>query len=151
MKNPNARLPENEWQKVLIRLRDELLQCPNCQDDIFLNKFTKDETIKCNCGHSYSYPLRLELGKYHVPLFPDVKLYACHTRGGNDDYTAVTGEVIMNKNNPALWGIKNLSGDSWFIKPENGEGKNIENGSVIPIASNLNIQFKEITGKIIKE
>jgi hypothetical protein len=91
------------------------------------------------------------LGKYHVPLFPGVKLYACHTRGGSDDYTTVTGEVIMNKNNPALWGIKNLSGDSWFIKSENGEEKNIENGSVIPIASNLNIQFKEITGKIIKE
>jgi hypothetical protein len=29
--------------------------------------------------------------------------------------------------------------------------KTIENGSVIPVASNLNIQFKEITGKIIKE
>ena len=56
----------------------------------------------------------------------------------------------MNKNNPAIWGIKNLSGDSWFMTPENGEGKNIENNSVVPVALNLNIQFKEITG-IIKE
>jgi DNA-binding helix-hairpin-helix protein with protein kinase domain len=151
MKNPNARLPENEWQKVLVRLRDELLQCPSCTDDMFLNRFPKGGTIQCNCGHSYSYPLRLALGKYNVPLFPGVKLYACHTRGGNDDYAVITGEVIMNKNNPALWGIKNLSGDSWLMSPENGEDKNIENGSVIPIASNLSIRFKEITGKIIKE
>jgi hypothetical protein len=78
-------------------------------------------------------------------------LYACHTVAHNDDYGTITGEVIMNKNNPSLWGIKNLSKDSWFMTPENGEGKNIENGSVIPIASNLNIQFKDVTGKIIKE
>jgi hypothetical protein len=37
------------------------------------------------------------------------------------------------------------------MTPENGDGKNIENGSVIPITSSLTIQFKEITGKIIKE
>jgi len=151
MKNPNARLPENEWQKVLVRLRDELLSCPSCKDDIFLNRAAKGDTIKCLCGHSYSYPLRLRLEKYNVPLFPGVKLYACHTQGGNDDYAAVTGEVIMNKNNPALWGIKNLSGDSWYMTPENGEGKSIDKGSVIPITSNLDIQFKEITGKIVKE
>jgi hypothetical protein len=68
MKNPNARLPENEWQKVLIRLRDELLQCPACQDDIFLNKFSKGETIKCNCGHSYT-PCVLKWGNTMSPCF----------------------------------------------------------------------------------
>jgi hypothetical protein len=151
MKNPNSRLPENEWQKVLVRFRSELLSCPSCNDDILLNLFAKGKTIKCACGHSYSYPLRLVLGNYKVPLFPGVKLYACHTRGNSDDYSTITGEVIMNKNNPSLWGIKNLSGDSWYMTPENGDDKNIENGSVIPITSNINIQFKEITGKIIKE
>jgi len=151
MKNPNTRLPENEWQKILVRLRDILLQCPSCKNDILLNHHPKGQTVKCACGSSYSYPLHLELEKYNVPLFPGVKLYACHTRGNSDDYATITGEVIMNKNNPSLWGIKNLSGDSWFMTPENGEGKNIENASVVPIAANLNVQFKEITGKIIKD
>jgi serine/threonine protein kinase len=149
MKNPNVRLPENEWQKVLVRLRDELLECPFCKDDLFLNQFKKGDPIKCGCGHSFSYPLRLTLDKYSVPLFPGVKLYACHTRGSNDDYNTVTGEIIMNKNNPALWGIKNRSGDSWLMKPVNSEEKRIENDSVIPIAVNMAIQFKEIAGKII--
>jgi hypothetical protein len=57
----------------------------------------------------------------------------------------------MNKNNPALWGIKNLSGDSWYMTPAAGEGKNIENGSIVPIASNLDVQFRGVSGKIIKE
>jgi hypothetical protein len=152
MKNPNARLPENEWQKILIRLRDELLECPSCKDDLFLNKFSVGNIIKCSsCGHSYSYPLRLDLGKYSVPLFPGTKLYACHTKDANDDYTTVTGEVIMNKNNPTLWGIKNLSGDSWYMTPTAGDSKIIGNDSIVPIASNLEVQFKGISGRIIKE
>jgi serine/threonine protein kinase len=150
MKNPNTRLPENEWQKILVRLRDELLECPACNDDLFLNHFQVGGTIKCICGHSYSYPLRLDFGKYSVPLFPGVKFYTCHTVDGNDDYNTTTGEVIMNKNNPSLWGIRNLSNDSWFMFPESGDGKNIENGSVIPIGTNLTIQFKGINGKIVK-
>jgi hypothetical protein len=91
------------------------------------------------------------LGKYRVPLFPGVELYACHTRDANDDYTTSTGEVIMNKNNPSLWGIKNLSGEPWYMTPESGEGKNIDDGAIVPIASNLSVQFKGVTGKIIKE
>ena len=151
MKNPNARLPDNEWQKVLIRLRGELLQCPSCKKIILLYLFPKGQALKCGkCGNSYSHPFSLRLEKYDVPLFPGVKLYACHTVGGSDDYAKVTGEVIMNKNNPALWGIKNISGDSWFMTPEGGEGKIIENGSIIPVASNLGVLFKDAGGKILK-
>jgi len=146
MSNTNLRLPENEWQKVLVRLRDVLLQCPSCKEDIFLNHFQKGNTIKCSNGHSFSYPLNLKLGNYNIPLFPGVKLYACHTRAGNDDYSTVTGEVIMNKNNPSLWGIKNLCDDSWYMEAEE---KKIDNGSVIPIATNMKVQFKEIAGEII--
>jgi DNA-binding helix-hairpin-helix protein with protein kinase domain len=151
MKNPNARLPENEWQKILVRLRSELLRCPSCKDDIFLNQHEKGKKIKCpSCKRSFSYPFRLALGNYTIPLFPGTKLYACHTRGGSDDYSAVTGEVVTNKSDPSIWGIRNLSGDCWLTAPENGEGTNIENKSVVPIASNLTIQFREIAG-IIKE
>ena len=150
MKNRNSRLNDNQWQKILIRFRNELLHCNSCKSVVLLYLQSKDAAIKCSCGYSCSYPLRLDFGEYSVPLFPGVKLYACHTRADGDDYSTVTGEVIMNKNNPSLWGIKNLSGDSWFMIPESGEGKNIDNGSVVPIATNLSIQFKEITGKITK-
>jgi DNA-binding helix-hairpin-helix protein with protein kinase domain len=151
MKNPNARLPENEWQKALVQLRDELLACLACKNDLFVNQFKKDSPIKCRCGHSYSYPLRLDLGKYKAPLFPGKKLYSCHTVDGSDDYDTVTGEVIMNKNNPSLWGIKNLSPDSWLMTPAEGEGKNIDAGAIVPVAPNVSIRFKGIHGRIIKE
>jgi serine/threonine protein kinase len=150
MKNPNARLPENEWQKVLVRFRDELLFCPACGAELMLNLFERGKQIKFRCGHTYSYPYRLLIGKYEVPLFPKNKLYACHIVNGSDDYNISLGEVIISKKDPSLWGIKNLSDFSWFFTPESGEGKAIDKDSIVPIASNIQIQFNGITGKVVK-
>jgi serine/threonine protein kinase len=151
MKAPDLRLPENEWQKVLVRFRDELLVCPLCGSELMLNLFSKGHQIKFSCGHSFSYPYCLAIGRYNVPLFPGSRLYACHTVDANDDYNTVTGEIIVNKNNPSLWGIKNMSKDSWFMMPAEGEEKSIEPGSIVPITSNMSIKFKDIDGKIVKE
>jgi len=150
MKDPNKRLPENEWQKILIRLHDEVLICLTCKNELLLNQYGIGG-IKCACGSTYSYPLRLKTDKYAVPLFPGNKLYACHTTGGSDDYDTLTGEVIVNKNNPTLWGIKNLSKNTWFITSPGGEAKPIESGAVVPIATQLPITLNSINALIIKE
>jgi serine/threonine protein kinase len=150
MKNPNARIPENEWQKILIRLREDLLFCPACGAEIFLSLFEKGKQIQFRCGHNYSYPYSLVIPQERVPLFPGNKLYACHTVDSSDDYNTLTGEVVMNKNNPALWGIKNLSDFTWYMTIEQGGTKAIKKGEVVPVASNIQIQFSGITGKIDK-
>ena len=150
MKDPDARLPDNEWQKLLIRFRGTLLKCPHCSSEICLALVPHGDTLKFDCGSSYSYPFALVDSRHKTPLFPGSKLYACLTSNNIDDYTTVTGEVIMNKNNPALWGIKNLSGAIWnFIAP-NGIAKEVPNGSVVPIGSNLEITFDGITAKVEK-
>jgi hypothetical protein len=38
--------------------------------------------------------------------------YACHTAKTSDDYGQVMAEAVMNKNNPALWGIKTFPATS---------------------------------------
>lgn len=57
----------------------------------------------------------------------------------------------MNKNNPALWGIKNLSGAEWSFATQSSEVKKIGNGSVIPVANDLEITFDGITAKVEKQ
>jgi serine/threonine protein kinase len=148
MKDPNARLPANEWQKMLIRLRDESISCPFCKRDWAITALSQNASISCGCGRSYSMPLRLQVDKYGVPLFPGKKLYACHTREGSDDYHTVTGEVIMHKDNPGLWGIKNLSQDAWEMITSKGEHKRIDPGSVVPIGPGVSVMFTELTGTI---
>lgn len=150
MKNPNMRLPENEWQKILVHLRDSLLKCPSCAEEIFISQVPKGQSVKFACGSSCSYPFALEIGKRKFPLFPGKILYACHTSKNCDDYKTKTGEVIMNKNNPALWGVKNLSDKTWSFETASGEKKEIAKNSVIPIAKDLKINFDGAVGAIVE-
>ena len=149
MKNPNSRMPDNEWQKVLVRLRDNYLTCPQCGTMRPIEKITQNDQIVCKCGCAYSYPLELSIDKYAVPLFPGKKLYECHT-SESDDYNSVTGEVIVKKDNPGLWGIKNTSSYTWNVLFPDGANKSIDTGSVLPIAEGLVITFKNVTGKTRK-
>lgn len=150
LKDPNRRLTENEWQKLLIRFRGTLLRCPHCSSEICLALVPHGDTLKFGCGSTYSYPFALEDGSHKTPLFPGSRLYSCLTSKSIDDYSTVTGEVIMNKNNPALWGIKNLSDAKWTFTTKSGESKTVERGAVVPIASDLEITFDGLTAKVSK-
>jgi hypothetical protein len=155
MKNPNRRLTENEWQKKLVLLRAGLLSCPAGHHEAheeFLNSFKPGETVSFDCGHSYSYPFMLNLNTYRIPLFPGMEIYSCQTVKDSDDYDTVTGEVLMNKANPKLWGLRNLSDITWFYTPPNsGEARPVEKGKVIPVGSGVKINFNGIEGIIQKE
>jgi serine/threonine protein kinase len=146
MKNPNARLAGNVWQKTLIQLRDEFSICPHCKES--LDPWIGSNVIRCGCGLSYSQPERLHIGAYHVPVFPGQKLYACHTIDGSNDFAAVTGEVVTSKKNAGQLGIKNLSDDAWTFTGQKGEVKTVTKGNVVPIFFIDAIEFKKISGKI---
>jgi DNA-binding helix-hairpin-helix protein with protein kinase domain len=154
MKNPQVRIIENEWQKLLVRLRDEwYVTCPSCGRAVFLQDCDAATGLKCSgCGSSFSYPRRLGIKQgsvlYNVPLFPGKKIYACHIVKDNDDYRAVLGEVVMNKNNIRLWGIKNLSPEIWKIKTPDGGEKDIAPGGAIPIGPGVTVNFAGAGGNI---
>jgi len=150
MKNPQKRLIENDWQKILVRSRDEwMITCPSCGKAIVLTEQVTGKQMICGgCKSSFSYPKILTVNKYNVPLFPGKKLYACHTSDKNDDYITETAEVIMNKNNPALWGIKNLTGGTWKMKTPDGAEKEIQPQGTIPIGSGITIEFNGINGAV---
>jgi serine/threonine protein kinase len=154
MKNPQVRIIENEWQKLLVRLRDEwYVICPSCGRALFLRGQDTKAGLNCSgCNSSFSYPRRLGVKQgsmpYNIPLFPGKKIYACHIVKDSDDYRAVLGDVVMNKNNPSLWGIKNLSQDTWRIKPPAGEEREIGPGGAVPIGPGLTVNFSGAIGNI---
>jgi len=148
MKNPHVRLAESQWEKVLIQLRDELLECPKCKRNILL----KDSTIKiiCSgCKMEFNPPFRLDVNGYKIPLFPGVKIYERHI-GDSTDYEKSVGEVIMNKSNPSLWGIKNISDTIWVMSAPGKEDKQIAKDAVVPVAEGVSAKFKNCSGKIVK-
>lgn len=156
MKDPSKRLTENEWQKLLVKLRDDIIICPICGSESFINniKFDASGIAVCanqKCGIKFSKPMKLRLKDYEINMFPKNKLYKCHTDGNSDDYEIETGEVIQNKNNPNLWGIQNKSKDqTWLMKAPDGRTENIPPSSVIPIMDGMEITFLNATGTIQK-
>jgi DNA-binding helix-hairpin-helix protein with protein kinase domain len=154
MKNPQARMIENEWQKLLVRLRDEwYVTCPSCGRAVYLQGCSAVTGLRCSgCGLSFSYPRRLVIKQgavlYNIPLFPGKKIYACHIVKDSDDYRTVSGEVVMNKNNPNLWGIKNISPGTWKFNTPDGMEKEIPPGGAIPIGPGVVVNFAGTTGNI---
>lgn len=146
IKDPNERLPDNEWQKKLIRFLGEILRCPVCGSEQMLYQFKKGKTMRFRCGHSFSYPYTLKVKGYELALFPGQKILSCHIVKNNDDFKKIEGEVILNKKNPSLWGIKNLSGASWTFGAEH---KTVPPGSVLPVAVDLEINFGGENANII--
>jgi hypothetical protein len=87
----------------------------------------------------------LHVGKNRVVLEPGKKLYSHHLDKYSSSYNEVVGEVIANKKNPALWGLRVKIGENILIKDANGNEKTIAAGGVIPIVKGLKIKFNETT------
>lgn len=150
IKNPNVRLPDNEWQKKLLRFLDEILICPVCGNEQALYQFTTGQPMTFSCQHKFSYPHLLRVKDYGVPLFPGTKIRACHIDISSDDYTQIEGEVTISKKNNSIWGIRNLGEKTWSFSTSDGQLKTIGTNSVVPIASDMEICFGNTTGKVEK-
>ena len=156
MREPQVRMTDNEWQKLLVRLRDEwYVICPSCGRAIFLQGCDDASGLKCSgCAAFFSFPRRLSIKqgstRYDIPLFPGKKIYACHIIKDSDDYRSALGEVVMNKNNPSLWGIKNLSTQKWTMETPAGARKEISPDGAVPIGPGVTVHFGSIEGNINK-
>ena len=51
--------------------------------------------------------------------------------------------VIVNKNNPSLWGIKFKLENNIQIKDKDENVKEIDKNGVVPIVNNLKIKFSD--------
>jgi serine/threonine protein kinase len=154
LKAPTKRLTENDWQNRLVRLRGEILTCV-CGGNFFashVKQKVRQGVFECpECKMPCSYPLKLEIKTYPVYLFPHNKLYRCHTDMDSDDYKTPTGEVVQNKKDRGLWGIKNLSGAVWQCSFDGGPDRAVSPEGVVPVREGTQIRFQQIAGAITKE
>ena len=129
---PDKRLIEKQWLDLLIRLRSDICSC-SCGSQSFAPCFERDEEGKliCPCGTHFAPALELCSGKNRVLLSDGTKLF--------DEDFSVYAEVVRNKVNPSLWGLKNHSFDTWSCTLPNGQEKEIPQGSAAPIFTGTKI------------
>ena len=141
----NSRTTEIEWLKILCRYRDELISC-SCGEEYIYGFNEEKQNNKCpNCKADTRRFCYIQIGKNIVLLEPNKYLYQIHLNKYSSEYNTTVCEVIQNKNNPMIWGIKlNLTEDV-TIKDSQGNEKTIDKNGVIPIVSGLKIKFNETT------
>lgn len=136
LNEPQKRLIEKQWLDLLKRLRGDITAC-SCGIQNFLPAMKTDDEGKliCPCGNHYPKPLSLVGEKSRVLLFDGARIF--------DDEVKVAAEVVRNKKNPALWGLKNLTESDWSCVLPNGAEKTVPAGSAAPIFTGTSIAVGE--------
>lgn len=127
LNEPSKRLIEKQWLDLLKKMRGEITACSSCGSQNFISAVETDSDGKliCSCGAHYAKPLTLKGSKTSMLLFEGAKLF--------DDSVSPEAEVVRNKKNPALWGLKNNGSEAWSCTLPNGEEKTAEPGKAAPI------------------
>ncbi len=149
IREPAKRIIENEWQKLFIRLRSEIIQC-GCGRTNFSSMFVQpnEKSFKCpKCGMEFA-TLGFSNRETRMPLYLGCKFYTCEILNDSDDFTTVAGELVENKLKPGVLGIKNCSELKWRAKMPDGEFYDIPPGKGFPIWQGLEIDFGEIKAQI---
>lgn len=141
LNEPQKRLIEKQWLDLLKRMRGEITAC-SCGIQNFLSAMKTDEEGKlvCACGTHFSKPLSLTGEKTSMLLFDGARVF--------DEEANPCAEVVRNKKNPALWGLKNLTDSEWSYTLPNGEEKTAQSGGAVPIFVGTRIKIGEEEFKI---
>ena len=133
LRNPNARMIEQEWEKIISRVRDELVVCPHCHEETFVDM--SESNNKCiNCGKDIDTTKQLKLSNRNLILTVGTKLYI-----DNDNIPDAEVDFFPSDNN--LLVIRNLTPSSWNVDTPSGKVKVVKPNEFLPILNGLKISF----------
>ena len=133
LRNPNKRLIEQEWERVISKVRDELVICPHCKEETFID--TNANNLKCiNCGKDIDISKQMKIGTRTQILTAGTKLYI-------DNDNTPDAEVDFFPTDKNLLVIRNLSEDKWHVDTPSGKVKVVAPGEFLPILNGLKISF----------
>ncbi|HAG14575.1 MAG TPA: protein kinase [Ruminococcus sp.] len=147
--DPNKRIIENEWQKLFIRLRSEIIQC-ECGRTNFSCMFERPDikTFKCpKCGALFG-TLKFSNRNYRMPLYLGCVFYECEIDPDSEDFQSIAGELVENRLKPGVLGFKNSSTKTWQAKMPDGEFYEIPPGKGFPVWQGLEIRFGEVSATL---
>jgi hypothetical protein len=146
----HGRVREGEWRSALIRLRDSLVYCQMCSAENFLDP-TEASTPRCwNCEHLIQVPFRLRIGRNVVVLNHDTRLFLHHIDEQRPyNFFDAVGEVARHPSAVGVWGLKNLSKESWsFQTATDTAPMEIQPGRSVTLAEGTRINFGRAEGEI---
>lgn len=148
--NPNLRITEKEWlEKVLLRIRHELIVCPACGGEIFADM--QNNTFICpDCHQRLQRPPIIQSGSYEVAVCKGKYIYQYITNRNTQLLNTCTGMVVESKKTPGLFALRNQTNDTWILTTKSGNTRPIAPNEVAPLLVGNQIAFGNGTNAIIK-
>ena len=142
LKNPTTRLIEQEWQKIISKVRDSLVICPACGEETFLNDISG--TCNCmNCSKTIDTSKYVKIGTRTLVLTPNTKLYI-------DNDNSADGLVVVKPQDTSMMLIQNITTNKWTAETPSGKIKEVEPKGFMPVKAGIKISFSNTSkGEII--
>lgn len=132
LKNPNTRMIEQNWEKIISQVRDSLIVCQHCGEETFVD--TSLPSYKCmNCSKDNDLTKKLVFANRSLPL-----LNKCFIYIDNDNVP----DGIVTVDNTGFLLIKNISTESWTVETPSGKIKTVEPQDILPVKEGLKINFR---------
>jgi serine/threonine protein kinase len=139
--NPAARIIEQEWLRIFIRMRSEIYKCP-CGEVYFADPV---EPNPCpSCKKQNAFPFYVKTYRYNLPVHQRTKLYTCHTEKDSDDFETLTGEVSAKEG----FELKNVSDKNWMVTDGDSQSSIVPNASFV-LKKGMAINFGNGNAEII--
>ncbi len=138
MLRQSPRVIEKEWLDVFMRFKAAIIKCPLCKEETFLIKQGENSCIEC--GKKYMVPRALEFQSVTLPLFAGTKIMLWHVDSSLNDVETQVGEVVVNKKDERLSGIRNTASISWKVTLPDGSVRALEPNAVVPVKKDFEIE-----------
>jgi serine/threonine protein kinase len=149
----HGRVREGEWRVAMIRLRDSILYCHHCGAENFYDPArigVSPAPVCWSCGSDWKLPFRMRIGRSVIVLNHDTQLYPHHVDEQRPyDFSSPVAAIARHPSQPALWGLKNLSAETWSFQTAIEPGAvELQPGRSVTLAAGTRINFGKSVGEI---
>ncbi|WP_340540386.1 protein kinase domain-containing protein [Nocardioides sp. GXZ039] len=138
LSRPSARVTEGQWIKAFDRLRDGMVSCARCGTTNFWDPTEHARPCR-SCSTPITPPYVMQIGRRTLAVSPLLTLRNDHLTSGIDDPT-VLGQVRQHPQEPARWGLRNVSPAAWMVTYLDGTGVRLEPNRTVELAEGARIQ-----------
>jgi serine/threonine protein kinase len=131
LQNPQSRMIEQEWEKIIAKVRDTLVYCPFCRQETFVNP--AGTTDKClECGKIIDISHRLKYEDRSIVLTPWTSIFIdMDNRPDVKVQLTTAGELHL----------QNISNNSWNVETPSGKIRVVNVNDSLPARPGLKISF----------
>ena len=140
LKNPQKRMIEQNWEKLIASLRDRLVICPHCGEETFVD----NESYQCmNCKRTIDVSRTLKVGLRTLLLTNNTRLFI-------DFDNTPDARVIVNPQDKNILLLQNLSKEKWTAETPSGKLKAVNPNEFMPVKHGIKVAFNAVhQGEIV--